>query len=599
VEALNMLYAFHFLRPWWLLAIPLWMLLSYGVWKKRQQNSGWAKFCDPALLTYLVGDTPAPGKPGFRIATMMLGGVLAISALAGPVWKQWPQPVFRARSGMIIVLDLSQSMLAGDIKPSRMVRARQKVRDILNARRGGQSGLIVFAGSAFDVVPLTTDKRAITLLLPSLTPDMMPVQGSNASLALKRAGNMLRNSALRQGSVVMLCDGVDAGAVTAARALARAGERVSILAVGTPEGAPIPANGGFMTDQHGNIIMAGVNDGHLAAVAAAGNGIFRHIRIDNSDVNQLPGLVPSSAAHGAGARTETGQMQTDQWHEEGPWLLLIVLPLCALAFRRGGLLLLVLVPLLAPYPAHAMSWRDMWHTRDQQAQTLMQQHHPAAAAALFSHPQWKAAALYRAGKYAAAAKALDGINQSDAFYNRGNALARAGDLGGAIAAYDQALKLNASNTDARANRDLIKKLLRRKQKQSRKRQQNKQGNHRSSQKQRAESQKQNSAGQAQQQNSQQSRSRTMPGTGKKKQQKKPQRTAKAQSTNKHNRAADAQRETAAQPRRPEGKSLESEKAVKQWLRRIPDDPGGLLRRKFEYQYRNRQRQAQSGSDQAW
>jgi len=621
VEALNILHAFHFLRPWWLLAIPLWVLLSYGVWKMRRQDSGWAKLCDPALLTYLVGDTPAPEKSGFRIAAMMLSGVLAISALAGPVWKQWPQPVFRAQSGMIIVLDLSRSMLAGDIKPSRMVRARQKVRDILNARTGGQTGLIVFAGSAFDVVPLTTDKRAITLLLPSLTPDMMPVQGSNASLALKRAGNMFRRSAIRHGSAVMLCDGVDAGAVTVAQDLARAGDHVSILAVGTPEGAPIPADGGFMTDKHGNIIMAGVNDDRLAAVAAAGNGIFQHIRIDNSDVKQLPGLIPSSLAHGANAQTETGQMQTDQWHEEGPWLLLMVLPLCALAFRRGVLLLLVLVPLLAPYPVHAMSWRDMWHTRDQQAQALMQQHHPAAAAALFSHPQWKAAALYRAGKYTGAAKALDGINQSDALYNRGNALARAGDLGGAIAAYEQALRRDASNADARANRDLIKKLLRQKQKQPRKQRQNKQrktneagkkqqeqerqsankqGNHRSSSEQHTASPKQNGTSQTQQQNRKQNRDGAMPGAGKKKQQKKQQRTVKSQNMNKHNGTADAQRKTAAQSRRPDEKRIESEKAVKQWLRRIPDDPGGLLRRKFEYQYRNRQqRQAQSGSDQAW
>jgi Ca-activated chloride channel family protein len=314
-------------------------------------------------------------------------------------------------------------------------------------------------------------------------------------------------------------------------------------------------------------------------------------------------------------------MQTDQWHEEGPWLLLMVLPLCALAFRRGVLLLLVLVPLLTPYPVHAMSWRDMWHTRDQQAQALMQQHHPAAAAALFSHPQWKAAALYRAEKYTGAAKVLDGINQSDALYNRGNALARAGDLGGAIAAYNQALRRDASNADARTNRDLIKKLLRQKQKQPRKQRQNKQrktndagkkqqeqerqsankqGNHRSSSEQHTASPKQNGASQTQQQNRKQNRDGAMPGAGKKKQQKKQQRTVKSQNMNKHNGTADAQRKTAAQSRRPDEKRIESEKAVKQWLRRIPDDPGGLLRRKFEYQYRNRQqRQAQSGSDQAW
>jgi len=620
VEALNILHAFHFLRPWWLLAIPLWMLLSYGVWKKRQQGSGWAKLCDPALLTHLLGDTPASERSGFWAAALMLSGLLTISALAGPVWKQWPQPVFRAQSGMIIILDLSRSMLAGDMKPSRLVRARQKIRDILKARTEGQTGLIVFAGSAFDVVPLTSDNRAITLLLPSLTPGMMPVQGSNASLALKRAKNMFRRSAIRHGSVVMLCDGVDAGAVAAARALARAGDRVSILAVGTREGAPIPTDNGFMTDQHGNIIMPGVKDKRLAAVAAAGNGIFQRIRIDNSDVKRLPGLVPSSLAHHTSARTGNGQMQTDQWHEEGPWLLLMVLPLCALAFRRGVLLLLLLAPLLAPYPAYAMSWQNLWHTRDQQAQTLMQQHHPAAAAALFSRRGWQAAALYRAGKYTGAAKALKGMNQPNALYNRGNALARAGKLAGAVAAYNKALRRDASNADARANLKLVEKLLRKKKKQSKKRQQNKQhktnnggkkrqkpggqsankqGNHRSSTKQPAAPSKQSGHKRAQQQKEKQSRGKTMPGTRKKEQQRK-QRITQPPNMNTHKKAASAQRKAAAQPRHQDEKSIENEKAVKQWLRRIPDDPGGLLRRKFEYQYRNRQqRQTQSGSNHAW
>ncbi len=620
MEALNLLHAFHFLRPWWLLTIPLWMLLSYAVWEKRRQGSGWAKMCDPALLTYLVGDTPASGKSGFRMTAIMLSGILTIAALAGPVWRQWPQPVFRARSGMIIVLDLSRSMLAGDIKPSRMVRARQKVRDILNARTEGQTGLIVFAGSAFNVVPLTTDNRAISLLLPSLAPDMMPVQGSNASLALKRAGNMFRRSAIRHGSVVMLCDGVDAGAVAAARILAQEGDRVSILAVGTHEGAPIPTTSGFMTDQHGNIIMPGVNDERLAAVAAAGNGVFQHIRIDNSDVKRLPGLVHASLDHGASVRIATGRIQTDQWHEEGPWLLLMVLPLCALAFRRGALLLLILIPLVAPSPVYAMRWRDMWHTRDQQARALMQQHHPAAAAALFSRPEWKAAALYRAGKYAGAAKVLDGLDQSDALYNRGNALAHADNLGAAITAYDQALRRNASNEDARANRDLIEKILQRRKEQSRKRKHNKQrktknggkkqkkqahrstdkpGNHRSSLKQHTASPRQSGNRQAKQQIGKQGRDSAMPSAGKQQQPKKQRRAVKAQDVNRHSGTADAQRKAAAR-RRPDEKRIESEKAVKQWLRRIPDDPGGLLRRKFEYQYRSRQRrQIQSGSDQAW
>ncbi|MDQ7010648.1 MAG: hypothetical protein Q9M29_02390 [Mariprofundaceae bacterium] len=129
---MDALTAFHFLRPWWLLAVPLWLWLSFHVWRKGQNGDGWAAVCDPALLTYLTGNgAGVQQRSNMALAALMLAGALALLALAGPAWQQLPQPVYRAQSALVIGLDLSRSMLAADVKPNRLQRAKQKLQDIL------------------------------------------------------------------------------------------------------------------------------------------------------------------------------------------------------------------------------------------------------------------------------------------------------------------------------------------------------------------------------------------------------------------------------------------------------------------------------------
>ena len=334
---MEFLSTFHFLRPWWLMLFPLWLMLSLLLWRLRRGSDGWSALCDPALLGYLVGESTQKSRSRLALAGLMIAGVAAVIALAGPAWKQLPQPVFRANSALVIVLDLSQSMLAEDMRPSRLIRARQKLQDILNARREGQTGLIVFAGSAFDVVPLTTDNKAIMTMLQVLEPSMMPIQGSRASTALNRAMEMFKRGAIQKGSVVLLTDGVDADAVVASRKLVQAGHQLSVLGVGTEAGAPIPSqtgDGGFLKDSSGNIVIPQLKTSELRALADIGNGIYQPIRVDDLDVKSLPGLIPAQTE-----KTTKEDLQTDQWREEGPWLvLLLLLPLLLLVFRRGVLI---------------------------------------------------------------------------------------------------------------------------------------------------------------------------------------------------------------------------------------------------------------------
>ena len=644
METVNAIDLFHFLRPWWLLCLPVWLLLTYALWTNHQQKNGWSALCDPALLSYLVGDeTEQSNRSKLWLTALISAGAIAIVALAGPAWKQLPQPVFQAQSAMVIVLDLSRSMDAEDVKPSRLIRAKQKVQDILAARNEGQTGLIVFAGSAFDVVPLTTDNRAILSLLSSLDSSMMPAQGSMASEGLKHAMAMFERGAIRSGSVVVLCDGIDKAAIKEARRLSTAGHIVSVLAVGTTDGAPIPAraangnSGGFMKDGSGNIILPRVDDEHLSALAAAGDGLFQHIRLDDADIRHLPGLIPPGFSEQdpdqskQGTENITNTLKTDQWYEEGPWLLLLLLPLCALGFRRGALFMLLLVPMLAPAmiptPAYAMTWKDLWQTSDQQAQSLMEQEKNTDAAAQFEDPTWKAAAQYRAGQFKEAAETLDDLNKTESLYNKGNALAKSGDLQAALHAYDDVLKHDSSHQDAQFNRGLVEKALKQQSKENKSgdnreksdKQDQQQGDKQKSDQSSQQSSEQQDEQSQDQSQSSQSDSDEQPsqdtegseaGEQKSEEEKAQQAQAAKEAEEKANEDAAKQlpststenqkseEEQQKQLNESEQQALENLHEQQQLLRRIPDDPGGLLRRKFKYQYQNQQGE-ESGSNQAW
>jgi Ca-activated chloride channel family protein len=324
--------------------------------------------------------------------------------------------------------------------------------------------------------------------------------------------------------------------------------------------------------------------------------------------------------------TAKTDLKSDRWREEGPWLLLVLLPLAALAFRRGVLVAVVALALLPlPRPAAAFQWRDLWLRPDQQAAQLMKDGNAKAAASRFQDHRWRAAADYRAEQYDKAIQALGKADSADDHYNRGNALARLGKLKEAIAAYDQALRLKPGDKDARYNRDLLEKELRKKQKPQQgkgkgNKQQNQQDQQQSNQQQGGQSstsdQSKDKSGQGQanqpKQNSKAGKSgeKNKPGADNKQGQKHEQPQSQAgQDKNKPKPQAQDQGKPGSGDQHNQGdKQAGAEKrghpdddkptqADEQWLRRIPDDPGGLLRRKFYLQYSQGHKYAPS--DQPW
>ncbi|MFQ5642253.1 MAG: VWA domain-containing protein [Thiogranum sp.] len=608
---------FHFLQPAWLWALLPLAALLWQLQRPAGADNAWRRVVDARLLPHLL--VASPGKAGNRLPLWLLatGWLLAVIALADPVWEQQPQPVYRSQAARVVVLDLSRSMLTPDLKPSRLVRARYKVADILRHSDEGLSGLVVFAGDAFAVAPLTSDSDTILALLEPLEPALMPAQGSRADLGLLKAGELLRQAGVQHGTILLIADGYsDRRSIAAARKLKQQGYRVSVLGVGTAEGAPLPdGQHGFMRDADGAVVTPKLDRAAMQELADAGGGRYSVISGGPDDIDYLL----SGAGPQPGSDVARSDRQTDRWQSRGPWLLLLLLPLAALVFRRGWLLVLTIVvtaTIGTPQPAMASAWDDLWQRRDQQAYRSLQAGDPEQAARLAKDPLQRGTAEYRAGKFERALQDFAAAEGADAAYNRGNALARLGRYEDAIAAYEQALQDAPGMSDAAHNKAEIEKLLQQQQQQPQ--QQN--GDDKQS--------GQDTSGSPQQGNDSRNGADRQPSQDTDPQQADADRsggeqdnqqsgtrdgeqqsddTGQEQAQQQAEEADDSEQPSAAQEQphgarqQAEASALNSEEqqAAEQWLRRIPDDPGGLLRRKFLYQYRQRAAQSDIDDTQAW
>ncbi|MGZ5013181.1 MAG: VWA domain-containing protein, partial [Methylobacter sp.] len=454
---------FHFIRPYWLLALIPYLAILAVMLRNKLSQGNWSAVCDAALLPYLLQEK-AVNQSRWPITTGAIAALLAIVALAGPTWERLPSPVFRNDSALIIALDLSRSMDASDIKPSRLVMARYKIADILKQRKDGQTALLVYAGDAFTVTPLTDDTETIDSQLSALNTDIMPSQGSNTVSALEKAVELFKQAGLQKGSILLVTDGVDVDKTLAAvKSLDK--YQLSILGVGTDDGAPVALpEGGFLKDEQGNIVVPKLNSNELRKLAQAGNGVYQTITANNADIQAVLTNVDRSVQQQG---KQNDNLVLDQWAEKGPWLLLLVLPLAALTFRKGLLCVALLLMLPLPKNSYALGWQDLWQTKDQQAQQAYKKQDYAKAAEQFENPDWKAAAHYKAGEYDKALEDLKSSKSESSAYNQGNALAKAGQLEEAIKAYEKALAVNPNDSDAKHNKEIVEKELE-KQKQDQK-----------------------------------------------------------------------------------------------------------------------------------
>ncbi len=591
---------FHFLRPLFLLLIPLcWWL----VWRLRQnQGSGpWRRFISAGRLPLLLegGSRQNP----LPLVLLALAGSLACLALAGPSWQRLPVPTASDEAPLVILFDLSPSMLARDVPPDRLTRARLKVTDLLRARQDGQTALIAYAGTPHRVSPLTDDARTIESLLPALHPALMPVAGSQVESAMEMALQLLESAgSSNRGHILAVTDGIAPEAQRALGDLLPLGVNLSILGVGSVDGAPIPAgDGNFLRDSRGEILLASLNRSELQTLAQASGGRYIELQPDDRDIEWLLQAIEQPVQ--AGELLEAGQY--DDWHDAGYWLALLLLPLALYAARRGVLLSLAIGfgwLAVAPQPAQAGWWQDLWLTDDQQGARLLERGDAQAAAETFRDPDWSGWANWQAEEFAESALNYQRAEASE--YNLGTALARQGQLEPALELLNDFVQNNPNHENARFNRDLAEQLLQQQEQQEQQQQSDQQQAGEQPPEEGNQSEEQAAGDSSEPQQSPDSgESNTGENSGGENETDPQQADGSESGDEPANEEMANSQETGEGD--PGDESTESEQlmaqlseeenlspASEQWLRSIPDDPAGLLRRKFQYEqqlYRQQQR----------
>ncbi|AMB79415.1 hypothetical protein AV641_10245 [Pseudomonas fragi] len=554
----------HWFRPEWLLLLPLLCWLLWKLWHRQKRAGRWQMILPVAFHRVLLSGGSGRNSKLPWIA-LGLAWLLALLALLGPSWERVEQSTQKPADPLVVILQLTPEMLATDKNPNRLEQARRKLYDLLQSRSDAQTAVIVYAGSAHTLVPLSDDLSTSRNLLEALKPSIMPQPGHRADLAVAKALKLLDQGALGQGRLLLITSSLsEQEREGISQVLKGHTPQLLMLGIGSREGAPVvDENGQFLKDDQGAILMPRLDSAALRAFALEVDGRYRQARLDDNDLRGL-GLLDGPRQ----LRNNGQTLQLDTWADQGYWLLL---PLLLLA--------------MLPQHGYAMSFTDLWLRPDQQGQRLLEQKKPLQAVEHFEDAQWQGVALYQAGDYAAAAQRFAESNTASAHYNRGNALAKGGQLEAAIDAYEQALELQPDLQVAAQNKTLIEKVIEQKNAETTPPADNKPETDSEPEPAPAISTRNSSAsGDSAQQ--QENSSATEPDAAANNNDS-PEPPPPASNPEPGSESTD---DTTTRPPAPTSDHLDEEhrQALEQWLRQIPDNPSELLRRKFWYEQQQHQ-----------
>jgi Ca-activated chloride channel family protein len=634
---------FHFLRPMWLWALPVSIGMYYWVSRLSPRASMLGQLFNPVMLAFLTQQQDGAQTRSQRTphGLVYVGLCLAITALAGPTAQQLPQPTYQAQIGQVIVMDMSLSMRATDSPPNRLTQARFKAIDYIQANPEANIGLVAYAGDAFVISPITQDGRNLTALIPSLRPELMPVYGSEPEQALREAFALLSQAGYQQGHVVWLTDGIDIEQQPAlTRLLREQPYSVSIIAVGSEDGAPIMLRDGqLLKDNSGAIVIPKVDMSALAQLARIGDGVFTPLQPSDADIQAIRATLDAIPDE-VNAILNT---QNDKWVELGPYLLIPVIVMILWAVRPQYLLVLMLMFLLpnapiaqaqlakdpnmtiVPPPQHPqdIAVRDplanlpqALRNRAQQALSAYQTQEFAKAAELFDDPQWQANALYQQGMYSEALPLFALDDSAVGHYNQGNTLASLQRYEEALAAYTEALNLDPDLQQAHDAKRLLEQFLenmppseqpqdgqQEPQSQEQSQEQSQDNSEQDSQSQDGQSQQpqEQSSSDSAQQSANDDASATDQQTSEQESADAEERDQQTESESQQQSAAEqSPEETPSEPQNGQSQvgeltpeQREQQERIQSLLNKVPDDPGYLLQRKMQLEFQKRQRQRQS------
>ena len=618
----------EFLRPLWLLgiiAIAIFSLWRYqNVFKSNKQ-----KLIAPHLSENLVNSPRVSSSQRFAFPLL---GVIACIALSGPSFRSVQMPVYQLEKAQVLVLDLTYSMYSTDLPPNRLSQEKYKAIDLIKQWNEGDKALIAYAGDAFTISPLTSDGNSIINHISNLSPDIMPVRGSQPERALEHAINLMKNAGYSRGHIVFFSDGIDENA--SKKMIERLHDTpwvVSVLAIGTNKGAPIKlSDGSLLKDQQNNIVVPKLIESPLYALARATNGLYLRASNTNRDIQQLGHYFTLNNAH----KSDKGQSSNNQFpKDDGYWLAFLILPLMLLLFRKGVFYVL-LFALSVPFSSQDV-YASIWKNNQQNALQAYQQEDYATAADLYKAPLEKGSALYKNKQYKAALEQFNQAvteqpNNANAFYNQGNTYAQLQQYDKAIEAYSNALSINPDLISADKNKKIIEQLKeQQKQQDNQQKSDQQQSDQQKSDQQKSDQQKsdqqqsdqqksdQQQSDQQQsdqQQSDQQQSDQQQSDQQKSEQQKSEQQKAEQQKAKQQKSEQQKTEQQKAEQQKAEQQKAEQQKTEQQtedekasqaeqvnsadqtnkeleelpmWLKNMPDDPSYLLQRKMQAEYQKR------------
>lgn len=653
----SQLHQFHFIRPQWLWSI----LLLVAVWLLRNQmnkQSHWRNVLPPHLAQVLLNSSETPKNNARRGKVLIWFWLIATMAMAGPTWQKIEKPVFQVKRASVILLDMSLSMRSTDIKPNRLSRARFKAIDLAEAIGDGEVALVAYAGDAFTISPLTPDARNLTALIPSLTPEIMPEPGSYPLLGLERSAELLVQAGYLTGDIFWFTDGIDDFDLQQIRTFAaNTTYRINIIALGTNSGAPIKlADGSLLKDSTGSIVIPKLATAPLIKIADMTNGLFVTTTANDRDIKTLASLTGSPKEdQNRDSDNPDKKLTGDDWHEFGPYLVLLILPFFVSKFRRGSVFSALLVVGLITSPNQATAaplnavesdvsgglgqsnikegaakvplppprpWYDtLFKTADKYGQDAYNKEDYLRATTDFDNQQWKGSAAYKAGDYETALNYFSQDKSANGWYNRGNALAQLQKIDEAIEAYDNTLKIQPSHQQAIENKALLEQMKQQQEQQDQQSDQSQDGEQQGSDQQQQSDEQEQSEGdnqsesdseseQSQQENSQQSDPSAEPQDDSQSEQQqaeqtesdKEQQEAEAAAAQEKQQGEESEQEAAMTPLTAEQiAEQEQQQKIEQLLRKVSDDPATLLRNKMILENRKRQQsnRAPKGAKKSW
>ncbi|VAW45161.1 Aerotolerance protein BatB / Aerotolerance protein BatC [hydrothermal vent metagenome] len=478
---MNELMNLQFLRPYWLLALLPIAWLLWKLWQIKQKQGAWHQVIAPLFRPLLLRENAnQSGTRTHQLGLLGLGfiWIIATLALAGPSTKSVEMPAQKNQQGSVIVLDLSLSMLADDLSPNRLARVKYKITDLLTQHPELAIGLVGYAGSAHTISPISEDNQTLLSLLPALNPVLMPRYGAEPLLGFQKADELFQGAHINHGHIIWITDDIEPHQVTQLKQWIQQHDySVSILTVGTATGGAVQIpNYGLLKDDNGKIISPPLPLKRFNAFTELSQVTLSHLNISDQSLDALlPPTLPAVNTTKPGEHSDT---QLVLPLDQGIYLLLLLIPLVTLLFRRGWLLSLSalslpLVGLLSaslfsiglftPNSSYAEeslpSISDVFKTPDQLGYQAWQENNLQAAESLFEDPQWRATSLYKLGKYQEAAELFRQDKSATGYYNLGNALAKNGELEAAKEAYETALKQQPNLTKAQQNLSIIEQLL--------------------------------------------------------------------------------------------------------------------------------------------